>query len=95
MIPPCLHPWRLGVILMALSSRDAGSGGFSAEALALGFWPHFCSHGRQCGCEICRYGCVGRARHSHCQRNNTADGADGKPCPTALLPEDEEENGTI
>ena len=26
---------------------------------------------------------------------NTADGADGKPCPAALLPADKEESGKI
>ena len=34
-------------------------------------------------------------RHSHYKRNNTADWADGKPCPTVPLPADEEESGTI
>ena len=38
---------------------------------------------------------VERTRHLHCQQKNTSDGADSKPCPTAPLPDDEEERGTI
>ena len=66
-----------------------------AEALALGFWPHLCLNVRRCGWKIRRYGRVGRTRQPHCQQNNTADGANGKPCPTALLLADKEKSGTI
>ena len=36
-----------------------------------------------------------RKRHLYYRQKNTADGADGKPCPTAPLPADEEESGNV
>ena len=65
------------------------------RALALGFWLHFCSHGRQCGCKIRRYWGVGQTRQAHCQRNNTANGANGKPWPTTHFPDNKEESRAI
>ena len=42
-----------------------------------------------------KWGQIGRMRHFYCQQNNTVDGADGTPCPTAPLLADEEESETI